>query len=212
MKTLGFILSIVYFHTASTAACRLFKSQPGPWHLCESGPLLMRPSHSLGCSVLTSLEDGTQSNPAPKAPSRRDFMVATVLSPYEFHPISLDPGCFPCVGIWQLSWLYVISYLCQHGTWKLSCRHGISRPSRVNICPGQQAGTAVRMLLEFFCSQWSETHTTLCNKLMMWSFFWIIINININQGSASDLRGLQSSTKYMKYDPRDSLRSASILH
>lgn len=47
---------------------------------------------------------------------------------------------------------------------------------------------------------------------MMWSFFWIIINININQGSASDLRGLQSSTKYMKYDPRDSLRPASILH
>lgn len=34
---------------------------------------------------------------------------------------------------------------------------GSLAPSWVNICPGQQAGTAVSMLLEFFCSQWSET-------------------------------------------------------
>lgn len=117
MKTLGFLLSIVYFHTASTAACRLFKSHPGPWHLCESGPLLMRPSHSLGCSVLTSLEDSTQKNPAPKAPSSHDFMVGTALAPYEFHPISLNPGCFPCVRIWQLSWL--LWHLLPVPTWHL---------------------------------------------------------------------------------------------
>lgn len=43
-----------------------------------------------------------------------------------------------------------------------------------------------------FVHKKSETHTTLCNMFMMWSFLWIIINNNINQYPASDLRRLQT--------------------